>query len=365
MAPFFMLKKRTEGDFMKGIDVSTFNGTIDWKKAKNDGVDFAILKVISKKNVADAQFENNWKGCTDAGVTIQGVYNYSYATSVTKAKDDANAVLKVLNGRKPMVWLDVEDSVLTGLGSRLIDIIIAYKGIINGAGLDFGVYTGLSFYKSYILPYYAVLLDIPFWIARYPSSAQKTLANNPGTLYKPVIKNMLYGWQWSSKGKVAGISGNVDLNVWYVDIQSKASASETITANSNAYVLIGQQAVNKFVSGANLVADGVFDDEDRKACVKVLQTALNKDYASGLKVDGSLGPLTLKALGSHYVKKGEKQYMVTALEILLYLNGYDAGGIEYPGSFGSKLQTAVTNFNKKSGISGNVATSLTFKCLVQ
>ena len=348
---------------MKGIDVSTYNGNIDWNKAKNDGVEFAILKVISKQNTADKQFENNWKGCNEAGVPIQGVYNYSYATSVDKAKQDANAVLKVLGTRKTMVWLDVEDSCQKGLGAKLISIIKSYQEIINGAGLDFGVYTGLSFYNSYIKSYADSLQDVPFWIARYPSTATKTVSQNPGTLYKPVIKNMLYGWQYSSKGKVAGISGSTDLNIWYVNVQANASAKTESSADP--YVQIGQQAVNKFVSGANIAVDGVFGAETEKACVKVLQTALNKDYASGLKVDGSFGPLTKKALGSHYVRKGDKKYLVTALEILLYLHGIDAGGIEYPGHFGSNLQTAVTKYNKSQGISGNNATSLTFTTLVQ
>ena len=68
-----------------GIDVSSYQGTIDWKKVKAAGIEFAILKVIRKDLNPDKQFERNWAGCELNGVTIQGVYNYSYATTVEKA----------------------------------------------------------------------------------------------------------------------------------------------------------------------------------------------------------------------------------------------------------------------------------------
>ena len=59
----------------KGVDVSSYQGKIDWKRAKAAGVEFAILKIIRKDLKPDNQFENNWAGCLDAGVPIQGVYN--------------------------------------------------------------------------------------------------------------------------------------------------------------------------------------------------------------------------------------------------------------------------------------------------
>ena len=130
---------------IKGIDVSSYQGTIDWKKAKSDGVEFAILKVIRKDLKPDKQFESNWNGCIEAGIPVQGVYNYSYASTEQKAISDAKQVISILNGRKPMVWLDVEDSVQKNIGVRLADIINSYGNVIRSAGLQFGVYTGLHF----------------------------------------------------------------------------------------------------------------------------------------------------------------------------------------------------------------------------
>lgn len=209
---------------MKGIDVSSYQNVIDWRAAKNDGVEFAILKVIRKDLQPDKMFEKNWSECEKNGILLQGVYNYSYSTTVEKANMDALAVLKILGNRKPMVWLDVEDDCQKGLGKRLIDIILAYRSKIRGAGLSFGVYTGLSFFNSYLKPYSSELKGIPFWIARYPSSAEITLKSPVNILKKPSIGQTLYGWQYSSKCKVNGIAGPVDVNEWYVKKEAKENA---------------------------------------------------------------------------------------------------------------------------------------------
>lgn len=206
----------------KGIDVSSYQNTICWKSVKGDGIDFAILKVIRKDLNPDKQFEANWAGCKAVGMPIHGVYNYSYATTVSKAKTDAQKVLAILGNRKPRVYLDVEDACQKNLGSLLIDIINAYAEVITGAGLEFGVYTGLSFYNTFIRPYGGV--SYPLWIARY--------GNNDGTLneaYKPSVAGMV-GWQYTSKAKVSGISGNVDMNVWYEELEEKEVDSVGKTA---------------------------------------------------------------------------------------------------------------------------------------
>lgn len=207
----------------KGIDVSGYQNKIDWKKVKGDGIDFAILKVIRKDLTPDKQFEANWQGCEAVGMPILAIYNYSYATTESKGRTDAQAVLRILNGRKVRVCLDVEDACQKNLGKRLIDIINAYAEVITDAGLEFMVYTGLSFYNTYIRPYGGV--SCPLWIARY--------GNNDGSLneaYKPSVAGMV-GWQYTSKAKVSGISGNVDMNVWYEELEQKEVDSMGKTAD--------------------------------------------------------------------------------------------------------------------------------------
>ena len=75
--------------------------------------------------------------------------------------------------------------------------------------------------------------------------------------------------------------------------------------------------------------------------IRVLQHAMNLDYRAGLDEDGKKGNLTKGALNGHYVKRGETQYMVTAMEIFAYLHGVDARGVEYPGQFGGGLAAAL------------------------
>ncbi|MFT3982292.1 MAG: GH25 family lysozyme [Lachnospiraceae bacterium] len=267
---------------IKGVDVSTYNGVIDWTKVKATGYSFAILKIINKSLAKDSKFEANWTGCTNAEVTIQGVYNYSYATTTAKAVQDANAVVGALNGRKTMVWLDVEDNVQKNLGQRLVDIINTYQSVIEAAGLSFGVYTGLSFYNSYIESYRAQI-DYPFWIARYGKNNGSKVDSN-----KPSIVHTLCGWQYTSKGAVNGISGAVDLNVFYQN-ENTGDAMEitypTIRKGSKgAYVTLLQQrlAAKGYSCGT---IDGIFGVRTLEA-VKALQVENN------LQVDGIVGPET-------------------------------------------------------------------------
>lgn len=209
---------------LKGIDVSAYQGTINWWAVKQNGIDFAILKVIRKDLNPDKKFEENWKNCEAYGMKVQGVYNYSYATTVAKARSDAKRVLAILGSRRPMVWMDVEDAVMKNLGKNLISIINAYGKVITDAGLAFGVYTGESFYNTYIKRYGGV--SYPMWIARYGKNNGKC-----DVKYQPQVPNMV-GWQYTSKGRVGGIVGNVDMNVWYKELEDVQGTTE---AYSNPY----------------------------------------------------------------------------------------------------------------------------------
>lgn len=285
----------------KGIDVAKWQGIIDWRKVRASGVEFAILKIIDKACNTEGAFERNYTGAVEQGLLI-GVYNYSYATTVSKAQSDARKVLETLKGRKLQckVWLDVEDSCQKGLGRRLADIINAYKTVIVGAGYDFGVYTGLSFYNSYIKPY-AALISCPFWIARYPSSKTSYINSNPAASKKPSIVHLLWGWQYSSKGSLAGISGNVDLNIMYAEVDTGSGqdaagnpyAEPTYTlyryriGMNKEYVRWLQYELNEM--GYGLAVDGLFG----KATDAALRSAQRK---FGIAVDGKCGPETRNKL---------------------------------------------------------------------
>lgn len=213
---------------MKCIDVSQYNGSINWNLVKQQGIDHVIIKAINKQNNADARFAQNYAGASSAGFAV-GVYNYSYAKNTNEATVAANALLSQIKGKNINlgVWLDVEDNVQKNLGHLLIDIINTYGYIIKKAGYKFGVYTGMSFYNSYLKPW-ASELDYPFWIARYPSSTVITPTTRVDETKKPVIGKTIWGWQYSSKCKVNGITGNTDISELYDYAVAPTSANTTV-----------------------------------------------------------------------------------------------------------------------------------------
>lgn len=286
---------------LKGIDAAKWNGDIVWPEVKDAGVEFAILKVIDESGNMEAAFERNYTGAADQGIPA-GVYNYSYAAAVSVAQTEADRVIRTLDGRKPQckIWMDVEDPLQMGLGKQLIDVIRAYQAVIEEAGHEFGVYTGLSFYNSYIRPY-AAMLVCPFWIARYPSSTRMPLASQPAVSKKPSILHPLWGWQYTSTGAVPGISGNVDISIMYAAIATDTGRTEPANPYmepvytlyryrplmDREYVRWLQYELNEM--GYGLAVDGYFG----KATDAALRDAQKR---LGLSVDGKCGPETRAAL---------------------------------------------------------------------
>lgn len=193
----------------KGIDVSAWNGVIDWPTVANYGMSFVILRITEKGNVIDSAFEANYKGCAANSIPV-GVYKYSYAVNVSEIQYEAKKVIEVLNGRKLdyPVFLDIEDKRQENLSkSLMMQMIDAFREIIIKAGYQFGIYCGYSWYQ-YQLPEDAKKYDC--WLAAYPSQDDGTMQIR----LKPVAG---IGWQYSSKATIPGISGKVDRNVFYKD----------------------------------------------------------------------------------------------------------------------------------------------------
>lgn len=104
------------------------------------------------------------------------------------------------------------------------------------------------------------------------------------------------------------------------------------------------QAISNIILGTNIPEDGEYGSKTKANGVKILQWAMNKDYDAGLVIDGDAGTDTKAALGQHTVRYGETQYMVTALEVLLLMNGYNPHGVEMPGELGKACEKAVRNY---------------------
>lgn len=135
-------------------------------------------------------------------------------------------------------------------------------------------------------------------------------------------------------------------------VSGKSRTNPPVSNDTNSptnIVALGQQHANNFVQ-AGITTDGIRGTNTKKASIKVLQHALNCDYSSNLVVDGVWGTKSKKALGNHYVKRGEKQFLVTALEILLMLKGYDPKGVECPGIFGGGLERTVKRYQSDNGL---------------
>lgn len=230
----------------KLIDVSSYNGVVDWKKAKSQGVYGAILKIIRKDLTRDNQFNNNYKGCESAGMPW-GVYNYSYATTVSKAKSDMNLVCDILDkiNKKHFalgVWFDIEDKTQEKLSqAQIASIINAAEKVVTSRGYPFGVYTGLAFYKAHI---HRDLVECKnWWISRYYNGYDAiSIKTNPNEKYKPLSD--IVAWQYTSSGRFnpaicKGNEGNVDLNVMYKDIQSDKKGADKVA------VKIGSARINE------------------------------------------------------------------------------------------------------------------------
>lgn len=207
---------------IKGIDVSSFQKKPDWKKVKQSGVKFAILRIHQRSGV-DISFEHNYKGCQDNGILIGG-YKLSYASTVAEAEKEAEETLAVLKGRKLdfPIFYDLEWKTQQKFSkSKLESITLAFLRKINSAGYKVGIYSNLSWFNNLFTP---AMRDYHCWIARYPA------ADN-GEIVERLRPEQGIGWQYSSKGKVPGIDGNVDLDVFYTDYQTEQKG-DTVVAKT-------------------------------------------------------------------------------------------------------------------------------------
>lgn len=133
---------------------------------------------------------------------------------------------------------------------------------------------------------------------------------------------------------------------------------------SNNLIQLGQEHSKNFVN-YKIATDGIPGPETKAQGVRIVQHAMNLDYGAGLVVDGDFGSGSNAAFGSHTVREGEAQSMVTALEILLLLNGYDPSGVECPGVFVSGLGNAVEQLQRDRGLGvDRIAGREVFYCLL-
>ena len=193
----------------KLIDVSTWNGNIDWDKVYKSGVRYAMIRSsfgIENPNQVDNKFVRNITNAQRAGVKC-GVYHYSYAQSVAEAQKEAEFCLKTIKNYKidlPVAF-DIEDSSQTHLGKdTLTSIVIAFCDRIKSAGYRPMLYCNPNWLCNY-LHKDKLINKYDIWLANWGVSAPS---------YNCAI------WQYSENGSVPGISGSVDMNWIFKDYTS-------------------------------------------------------------------------------------------------------------------------------------------------
>lgn len=187
-----------------GIDVSEYNGTVDWTAVKQAGVEFAIIRSGYGKSYVDTQFKRNMKEALAKGIHV-GVYHFSYALDIAGAKKEAEFVLSLIKDYKIdlPVFFDFEydtiryakDNGVTLGRTAFLEHTRAFCDAIQDAGYRAGTYYNYQYYMQYYDP--GILAPYVQWYAQYNSTADV---------------NGWDIWQYSSKGKIAGCGGNFDMN---------------------------------------------------------------------------------------------------------------------------------------------------------
>ena len=198
-----------------GIDVSEFQDKIDWKKVKEDDVEFAYIRIGRRGATTgllyeDERFEENYKGARDNGIRL-GVYFFSQAVDEKEALEEAAWVIEHLKGKEvdlPIVYdceevfLEDEKPRLEGLDRKqLTDNTIAFVEEMKKSGYDVMIYT----YQYWADTYYEMdrISAYPIWFAQYDTDS-------------PSFEWPFMIWQYSNKGTISGIKGETDLNIMFI-----------------------------------------------------------------------------------------------------------------------------------------------------
>lgn len=200
----------SDGSTYYGIDVSEWNGNIDWSQVASAGYSFAFIRGGAGYDYTDTKFHENMQAAADAGIA-RGVYYYSMATDTSRAVADADHLINLVQGydvELPLV-IDIEDDCQLGLGrDELTAIVKAFCDEISAYGYTPMIYVSESWALTKIN--LEELEGVPRWIAAWSAYMDSTERHI---------------WQSSNTGSVSGISGDVDIDISFVDPRSlKGSA---------------------------------------------------------------------------------------------------------------------------------------------
>ena len=207
-----ILERLEEGSMeIKGIDVSTWQGDIDWAEVAGQGIQFAILRASFGEEGVDRKFEQNIQQAPAAGIAC-GAYHYCYATSTQAAQKEAEHFLEVI---KPYqfpypVALDLEDTAIAALGKNTAtDIAQTFLETVKNAGYYVVLYSNLNWLVNYLDMQRLSSYDV--WLAQWSS--------------KPTYQGDFGIWQYTSEGEISGIDAPVDRDLCYKEYPSLIQSS--------------------------------------------------------------------------------------------------------------------------------------------
>ncbi|MGN0975988.1 MAG: glycoside hydrolase family 25 protein [Gemmiger sp.] len=199
--------------YQSGIDVSRYQGNVNWSNVAAAGKQFAIVRLGSTNSsglYVDPYFLQNVNGAHSAGLRV-GAYYYTYAKTQAAVAQELDLFLNALEGLKLEypVFVDVEETTLSSIGRAQLTNLVKYAmDILRQRKWYSGWYSYTNFINNYLNA--GALADYPLWVADYRSTLGYTGSYTM--------------WQYSSTGKVNGISGAVDLNYSYTDFLPEIQA---------------------------------------------------------------------------------------------------------------------------------------------
>ena len=209
--------------YKKGIDVSKWQGVIDWDKVKTDGIEFVMIRAGYGQNNIDEYFKRNADECTRLGIPF-GVYWFSYAYNVEMAKKEAQYCINAIKPYKldyPVAFdfeydsVDfAEDKGVNITKTLATDMTVAFCDVIKNAGYTACVYANPNYLAQY---FDSRVYNYDIWLAKWPK--------NPDLNSQPENADI---WQYTSNGAVNGISGRVDMNVSYKDYKINDTEGNTM-----------------------------------------------------------------------------------------------------------------------------------------
>jgi len=311
---------------IRGIDVSEYQGNINWEAVATDNVNFAICRA-SYGLKADKNFYTNARGAYANGLKV-GAYHYAKFTdraSMVREAEYFLSLVKNVDITYPVV-LDVEAN--RGMNKNtLTQLSIEFLELIRNAGYTPMLYSYTNFYRDHFNM--SMLSNYDLWVANY--------------ITEPNIGQKI--WQHTSYGGVKGITGRVDINIAYDEL-----------GNGNKKILVNREISNSIKSTLNQRHNSGIPEEGlemtvmREAVVTALQSELNRQMGSDLAVTGIMNESTLNVLSQvPFVKGQTKGNMTYLIQVMLFYRGYYTQSLT--GAYDDYMSDALQGYQRGNELS--------------